>query len=88
MDQSGVRRLALGQRIVVVVALGFVLAVFGTYVTSLGTSPKLSPSAIRFDASQGGAGRRGSNLEVADRSLDVPSGVGSDRRVGVGARRP
>ena len=53
MDQSGVRRLALGQRIVVVVALGFVLAVFGTYVTSLGTSPQLSPSAIRFDASQG-----------------------------------
>jgi len=53
MDQSGERRLALGQRIVVVVALGFVLAVFGTYVTSLGTSPKLSPSAIRFDASQG-----------------------------------
>lgn len=38
-NNRGVPRLALGQRIVVVVALAFVLAVIGTYVTSLGSSP-------------------------------------------------
>lgn len=38
-NNRGVFRLALGQRIVIVVALGFALAIVGAYVTTLGSSP-------------------------------------------------